>query len=43
MRRRSTALAEERASSSRTCDREYSLWTNQGEGYGEKFYPSYHQ
>ena len=31
-RRRSTALAEERASSSQTCDREYSLGTNKLSG-----------
>ena len=31
-RKRSTALAEERASSSRTCEREYSLGTNQLSG-----------
>ena len=31
-RRRSTALAEERASSSQTCEREYFLGTNQFSG-----------
>ena len=31
-RKRSTALAEERASSSQTCEREYSLGTNQLSG-----------